>query len=103
MVAVLALSNDFALPINATYQSGPPGSTFAEPVNLFNTPVGLTIGIFLGLSALAHFIVASTQFFPRYSAGIAANRNFGPSICLRNRSIYLPAIQFIRTRAMVAI
>jgi len=76
MVAVLALSNDFALPINATYQSGPPGSTFAAPVNLFNTPVGLTIGIFLGLSALAHFIVASPQFFPRYSAGIAAKRNY---------------------------
>ncbi|MSZ45230.1 MAG: hypothetical protein F2586_05255, partial [Actinobacteria bacterium] len=57
MAAVLALSNDFALPITATYMSGPPGSTFAEPIVLFNTPVGLTVAIFLGLSALAHFIV----------------------------------------------
>jgi len=76
MIAVLALSNDFALPITATYMSGPPGSSFAAPVVLFSTPVGLTVAIFLGLSALAHFIVASPQFFGRYSAGIAAQRNY---------------------------
>ena len=76
MLAVLFLSNDFKLPINATYMSGPPGSTFAAPVNLFNTPIGLTVAIFLGLSALAHFIVASPKFFPRYSAGLAAQRNY---------------------------
>lgn len=76
MAAVLALSNDFALPVTATYMSGPPGSSFAAPIVLFSTPVGLTVAIFLGLSALAHFIVASPQFFPRYSAGIAAQRNY---------------------------
>ena len=76
MLAVLFLSNDFALPINATYMSGPPGSTFAQPVVLFSTPVGLTVAVFLGLSALAHFIVASPKFFPRYSAGLAAQRNY---------------------------
>ena len=76
MAAVLALSNDFALPVTATYMSGPPGSSFAPPVVLFSTPVGLTVAIFLGLSALAHFIVASPQFFPRYSAGLAAQRNY---------------------------
>jgi hypothetical protein len=76
MVAVLALSNDFSLPITATYMSGPPGSTFAEPVTLFETPVGLTVAIFLGLSALAHFIVASPQFFGRYTAGLAQQRNY---------------------------
>lgn len=76
MIAVLALSSDFALPINATYMSGPPGSTFAAPVELFSTPVGLTVAIFLGLSALAHFIVASPQFFGRYSAGLVQQRNY---------------------------
>ena len=76
MVAVLALSSDFSLPINATYMTGPPGTSFAEPITLFETPIGLTVAIFLGLSALAHFIVASPQFFPRYSAGIAAKRNY---------------------------
>ena len=76
MLAVLFLSNDFKLPINATYMSGPPGSTFAAPVKLFDTPIGLTVAIFLGLSALAHFVVASPKFFPRYSAGLAAQRNY---------------------------
>ena len=76
MAAVLALSSDFSLPITATYMSGPPGTTYADPVVLFNTPIGLTVGIFLGLSALAHFIVASPQFFPRYSAGLAQKRNY---------------------------
>lgn len=76
MIAVLALSNGFSLPITATYMAGPPGSSFAPPVVLFNTPVGLTVAIFLGLSSLAHFIVASPQFFGRYSAGIAAQRNY---------------------------
>jgi hypothetical protein len=76
MIAVLALSNDFTLPINATYMSGPPGTTFAPSVVLFNTPIGLTVAVFLGLSALAHFIVASPQFFGRYSQGLAEQRNY---------------------------
>ena len=76
MIAVLALSNGFSLPITATYMSGPPGSTFSEPVTLFNTPVGLSVAIFLGLSALAHFIVASPQFFGRYNCTYLRLRNF---------------------------
>jgi hypothetical protein len=76
MIAVLALSSDFSLPITAKYMSGPPGTTYSEPVVLFDTPIGLTVGIFLGLSALAHFIVASPKFFPRYSAGLALKRNY---------------------------
>jgi hypothetical protein len=76
MIAVLALSSDFSLPITATYMSGPPGTTYADPVVLFNTPIGLMVSIFLGLSALAHFIVASPKFYPRYSAGLLAKRNY---------------------------
>ena len=76
MIAVLALSSDFTLPINATYMSGPPGTTYAAPVTLFETPIGLTVAIFLGLSSLAHFIVAAPKFLPRYSAGLAAKRNY---------------------------
>ncbi|MDA0217544.1 MAG: heliorhodopsin HeR [Actinobacteria bacterium] len=76
MAAVLALSSDFSLPITATYMSGPPGSTYADPIVLFDTPIGLTVAIFLGLSALFHFLVASPKFFPRYSAGLLAERNY---------------------------
>ena len=76
MIAVLALSSDFSLPITATYMSGPPGTTYADPVTLFETPIGLTVAIFLGLSALAHFIVASPKFYPRYKAGLGLQRNY---------------------------
>jgi hypothetical protein len=76
MCIVIALSNDFSLPIVARYMSGPPGSTFAQPITLLDTPVGLAVAIFLGLSAFFHFLVASPQFFPRYSAGLAQSRNY---------------------------
>ena len=76
MAAVIALANDFSLPIVARYMAGPPGSTFAEPVTLLKTPVGITVAIFLGLSAFFHFLVSTPKFFPRYSAGIAAQRNY---------------------------
>ena len=76
MVAVLALSNDFALPVNATYMAGPPGSIYAEPVTLFETPIGLSVALFLGLSALAHFIVISPKFFDRYSSGLGQKHNY---------------------------
>lgn len=76
MVVVLILANDFSLPIVARYMSGPPGSTFAEPVTLLDTPVGLTVAIFLGLSAFFHFLVASPKFFDRYATGLVAQRNY---------------------------
>jgi Heliorhodopsin len=75
LIAVLALSNDFSLPVTATYMTGPPGSTFADPILLFNLNVSLTIALFLGLSALFHFLVSSKKFFPRYENGLKNNRN----------------------------
>ena len=76
MVAVIALSTDFSLPVTATYMTGPPGSSFAEPVVVFETPLALAVALFLGLSALAHFIVVSPQFFGRYGKGLEEKRNY---------------------------
>ena len=76
MGIVLALSNDFTLPIVARYMAGPPGSTFAEPLTLLDAPIGLTVAIFLGLSAFFHLLVSSPQFFKRYSAGIEKQHNY---------------------------
>jgi len=75
MIAVLALSNNFSLPVTATYMTGPPGSTFTDPVLLFSNNVSYTIASFLGLSAFFHFLVASKKFFPRYAAGLKQNIN----------------------------
>ena len=76
MIAVLALSTDFTLPVTARYMSGPPGTTYGDLIVLYNAPLGIGVAIFLGLSSLAHFIVVSPKFFPRYIAGLAAHRNF---------------------------
>ena len=76
MIVVLALANDFSLPIVARYMAGPPGSTFADPIVLLDAPIGLTVAIFLGLSAFFHFLVASPQFFGRYATGIEHQRNY---------------------------
>ena len=75
MLAVLALANDFALPMTGTYLNGPPGTTFSAPVVILETPVGLAVALFLGLSALFHFIVSSGNFFKRYSASLLKNQN----------------------------
>jgi hypothetical protein len=76
MVVVLSLANDFTLPIVARYMAGPPGSTFADPITLLDAPIGLTVAIFLGLSAFFHLLVSSPQFFARYAAGIEKQHNY---------------------------
>lgn len=76
MAVVLDLSSDFSLPVTATYMSGPLGSTYAPPVTLFEKSIGLTVAIFLGLSAFFHFLVASGKFYPRYAAGLALKRKY---------------------------
>ena len=67
---VLGLSNDFSLPVTATYLAGPPGSMFTDPITLFDIRTGFAVAAFLGLSALFHFIVASPRFFPDYTKGL---------------------------------
>ncbi len=75
LVAVVALSNNFSLPVTATYMTGPPGSSFTNPILLFSNNVSYTIALFLGLSAFFHFLVSSRTFFPKYAAGLKQSRN----------------------------
>jgi len=74
-VVILSLSNDFSLPVTASYLAGPPGSIFTDPVTLFNVRTGYAVALFLGLSSLFHFIVASKWFFGRYENGLKKNIN----------------------------
>jgi len=74
-VIVLTLSNDFSLPVTASYLTGPPGSLFTEPVVLLNIRTGYAVALFLGLSSFFHFIVASKWFFGRYKDGLKKNIN----------------------------
>lgn len=75
MLAVLILSNDFSLPVTATYMTGPPGSAATSPVLLFNSNASYAIALFFGLSALFHLLVASGRFYPRYKENLTQNRN----------------------------
>lgn len=72
---ILALSNDFSLPVTATYLAGPPGSLFTDPIVLFNIRTGYAVALFLGLSSLFHFIVASPKYFDKYIGGLKKNIN----------------------------
>ena len=75
LIAVLILSNNFSLPVTATYMTGPPGSTFTNPIHLFSNNVSYTIALFLGLSAFFHFFVSSKKVFTKYAANLKQNKN----------------------------
>ncbi|MEI6649099.1 MAG: heliorhodopsin HeR [Actinomycetes bacterium] len=75
LIGVLSLANSFALPIYATYMKGAPGTALADPVVLIKTPVAYVVALFLAISALFHFLVASPKFFPRYSASLMQSKN----------------------------
>ena len=75
LIAVLSLSNNFSLPVTATYMTGPPGSTFTNPILLFSNNVSYMIALFLGLSAFFHFLVSSKKVFPKYAHDLNRNRN----------------------------
>jgi hypothetical protein len=72
---VMGLSNHFSLPVTASYLAGPPGSVFTDPVTLLNIRTGYAVALFLGLSSLFHFIVASKWFYARYQNGLKNNIN----------------------------
>lgn len=67
----------FTLPITGTYPTDAPG--LAPPILQdpapFSLDVGLFVFLFLAISSLAHFIIASPWYFPRYSADIRRGKN----------------------------
>ncbi|MEX2533059.1 MAG: heliorhodopsin HeR [Nitriliruptoraceae bacterium] len=67
----------FKLPITATYPTDAPGLApprLWDPA-LFQLDIGGAIFLFLALSALAHFVIASPLYFPRYKADLKRGKN----------------------------
>ena len=73
---VLALANDFTLPVTASYLAGPPGTEPSDTVTLLDSRIGWAVAAFLALSALFHVIVASPGFFARYRMGLLQGHNY---------------------------
>jgi hypothetical protein len=75
-VAIALLTNDFSLPVTATYMTGPPG-TPPELNTLFDLPLGWGIFAFVAISALALFTIASPGVFGWYKRNLLQDRNYG--------------------------
>ena len=58
-IVILALANDFSIPVTVTYLQGPPGSDTGATTVLFEMEFGWAVAAFLLLAALDHLIVAS--------------------------------------------
>jgi Heliorhodopsin len=74
-VAILLLSNDFSLPVTATFMDGPPGTPLIL-TEWFTLPIGPAVAAFLFLSAAAHWLIASPGIFGWYRSNLERGRNY---------------------------
>ncbi|NDA39813.1 MAG: hypothetical protein EBX86_07070, partial [Actinobacteria bacterium] len=74
-IAIMALANDFALPVSVKYlKDAPvPGASF-ESVLLFDFPIAIGVAIFSLLSALAHLWIVGPGF-RNYTNDLSNMRN----------------------------
>lgn len=71
LVLILLLSNDAALPVNATYLTDAPGrGSYSPPRNLFELNISYMVAAFMALSAFFHLYISTPKVFPRYIAGL---------------------------------
>jgi len=77
-VAVLALANDFALPVTTSFLNFVPETEKLEPITetVINLPLGPLIAAFLLLSAVAHFTIASPGVFGWYVGNLTKGINY---------------------------
>jgi hypothetical protein len=77
-VVVLLLSNDFSLPITTSFLSFIPetGNLGSVTNTIFDLPFGVMVAVFLFLSAVAHFTVASPGVFGWYVKNLKRGINY---------------------------
>jgi hypothetical protein len=73
---ILLLANEFALPVTATFMTGPPGAEPPELVSLFDVRIAWGVAAFLFLSALAHAILVAPRIFEWYRRNLERDRNY---------------------------
>jgi hypothetical protein len=75
-IAVLVLANSFTLPVVATFMTAQPGAEPPSVTALFDFRYAWGVAAFLIVSAVAHYVIASPQYVPRYIAGLERRRNY---------------------------
>ena len=75
-VVILAIANDFSLPVTGSFLEGPPGSGSVSQETLFDVRFAWGVAAFLFLSAIAHFAIASPGVFEWYRRNLARTRNY---------------------------
>lgn len=73
---VLALANDFALPVIATFMDGPPGAAPPSVDELFDVSIAWGVAIFLFMSAAAHLLIITPGIYGWYQRSLDNNRNY---------------------------
>lgn len=75
-VAILILATSFSLPVTAQFMTGPPGSEPAPTTELFSINIAWGVVVFLFISAVAHWLIASPGVFSWYKTNLEENRNY---------------------------
>jgi hypothetical protein len=75
-VLMAILTNNFSLPVTATFMEGPPGSP-ATLQTIWSIQTGWGVFTFMAISALALFTIASPWVFPWYKRNLLKTRNYG--------------------------
>jgi hypothetical protein len=75
-VAMGVLTNNFSLPVTATFMQGPPGSA-ASLQHIWDIQTGWGVFIFMVISACALLLIASPWIFPWYKRNLLQSRNYG--------------------------
>lgn len=72
---ILALSNDFSLPVTATFLQGPPGQDAPALDVLFDAPIGPLVAAFVFISAFAHLMLVLPGVHEWYLRNLQRRRN----------------------------
>jgi len=75
-VLMAILTNNFSLPVTATFMEGPPGSP-ATLQTIWSIQTGWGVFTFMAISAIALFTIASPWVFPWYKRNLLKTRNYG--------------------------
>ncbi|MDX1469450.1 MAG: heliorhodopsin HeR [Acidimicrobiia bacterium] len=73
---VLALANDFTLPVIGTFMDGPPGVAEPRVTPIADISIAWGVAVFLFLSAAAHLLISAPGVYGWYEKNLRNKRNY---------------------------